>query len=278
MLFALIAAYGAWNGRQWGRFQETTLAELAQADAKRLGALDSLLLRAEQDSTVLLPPAGALGASFATRHAVLPVPALAVLAVGASDLHPYYARVSVRSKASFMASDEVENPHNLLAGRFDLVFVVVWVLPLLLIALTYNTVTGERDQGTMALWRAQPVPATRVLLAKLGVRAVFVLGLARPRRDAVDVQVQGSRVDGEVRDAGLLDALEQGDAREVRLAVAVSAELQPSSELAVVGQQHPFARVVHDDGGGGQVPGEVRAQVRRGRMRVDPGHDAVGVR
>jgi len=178
MLFALIAAYGAWNGRQWGRFQETTLAELAQADAKRLGALDSLLLRAEQDSTVLLPPAGALGASFATRHAVLPVPALAVLAVGASDLHPYYARVSVRSKASFMASDEVENPHNLLAGRFDLVFVVVWVLPLLLIALTYNTVTGERDQGTMALWRAQPVPATRVLLAKLGVRAVFVLGLA----------------------------------------------------------------------------------------------------
>lgn len=177
-LFALVAAYGAWNGRQWSRFQASAIAEITRADDARLGALDSLLQRAAVDSTVAVPPAGALGASTATRHAVLPVPPLAVLAVGASDLHPYYARVSVRSKATFMASDEVENPHNLLAGRFDLVFVVVWVLPLLLIALTYNTITGERDQGTMALWRAQPVSATRVLLAKLGVRALFVLGVA----------------------------------------------------------------------------------------------------
>ena len=178
LLFTVVALYGAWNGRQWSAFQQAALADIRQADHERIAKLDSLLQRAERDSTVSVPPAGALGASGATTHAVLDVPPLGALAVGASDLHPYYARVSVRSKASFMATDEVENPHNLLAGRFDLVFVVVWVLPLLLIALTYNTITGERDQGTMALWRAQPVPASRVLVAKLGVRAGFVLGVA----------------------------------------------------------------------------------------------------
>lgn len=177
-LFVLVAAYGTWNGHQWRQFQQSAIEELTRADSTRLAALNATLQKADQDSSVTAPPAGALGANAATRHAVLPVPPLAVLAVGASDLHPYYARVSVRSKSTFMASDEVENPHNLLAGRFDLVFVVVWVLPLLLIALTYNTVTGERDQGTMALWRAQPVSATHVLLAKLGVRALFVFGLA----------------------------------------------------------------------------------------------------
>ena len=177
-LFALVALYGAWNGRQWSTFQQTAIADIRRADEERLSKLDSLLQRAEADSTVAVPPAGALGSSGATTHAILDVPPLGGLAVGASDLHPYYARVSVRSKATFMATDEVENPHNLLAGRFDLVFVMVWVLPLLLIALTYNTITGERDQGTMAMWRAQPVPARRVLLAKLGVRAVFVLGVA----------------------------------------------------------------------------------------------------
>lgn len=178
VLLAVVALYGAWNGRQWSAFQQAAIADIRRADAERLSSLDSLLLRAERDSSVTVPAAGALGASGATTHAILDVPPLGGLAVGASDLHPYYARVSVRSKATFMATDEVENPHNLLAGRFDLVFVVVWVLPLLLIALTYNTITGERDQGTMAQWRAQPVPANRVLLAKLGVRAGFVLGVA----------------------------------------------------------------------------------------------------
>ena len=151
VLFTAVALYGAWNGRQWSSFQRAAVADIRRTDGERLGKLDSLLQRAEGDSTVSVPPAGALGASGATTHAILDVPPLGGLAVGASDLHPYYARVSVRSKASFMATDEVENPHNLLAGRFDLVFVVVWVLPLLLIALTYNTITGERDQGTMAL-------------------------------------------------------------------------------------------------------------------------------
>jgi ABC-2 type transport system permease protein len=178
VLFTAVALYGAWNGRQWSSFQRAAIADIRRADSERLSKLEALLQRAEGDSTVSVPPAGALGASGATTHAILDVPPLGGLAVAASDLHPYYARVSVRSKASFMATDEVENPHNLLAGRFDLVFVVVWVLPLLLIALTYNTITGERDQGTMALWRAQPVPASRVLLAKLGVRAGFVLGVA----------------------------------------------------------------------------------------------------
>ncbi len=174
LVFLAVTAYGAWNGWQWSRFQGQTIAELQRSDGLRLAGLDSLLRRADVDSAVTVPPAGALGATGATRHAVLSVPPLGAMAVGTSDLHPYYARVSIRSKSSFMATDELENPHNLLAGRFDLVFVVVYVMPLLLIALTYNTVPAERDQGTMALWRAQPIDAARVLRAKLGVRVAFV--------------------------------------------------------------------------------------------------------
>ena len=34
------------------------------------------------------------------------------------------------NKESFFITDEVENPHHLLAGRFDLAFVVVYLLPL----------------------------------------------------------------------------------------------------------------------------------------------------
>lgn len=176
-LFVLVMGYGAWNGHRWASFQQTTLDTLLAADETRLARLDSLVQRVTNDSTVTVPPAGALGATGATRHAILPVPALAPLAVGVSDLHPYYARVSVRSKETFSVNDEIENPHNLLVGRFDLSFVIVYVFPLFLLALTYNVVSGERDRGTMALWMAQPVAPRRLLLVKLAVRVGYVLAV-----------------------------------------------------------------------------------------------------
>jgi ABC-2 type transport system permease protein len=178
IVFGVLVAYGTSNGVRWADFQAQVLGELTASDSTRLSALAATLERkAAGDSTVIVPHIGALGASGATRHAVLPLSPLAPLAVGATDLYPYYARVSVRAKQSFMTSDEVDNPHNLLAGRFDLVFVVVYVLPLFLLALTYNVVSAEREQGTMALWLSQPVAARRVLLTKLAVRVGFVLAV-----------------------------------------------------------------------------------------------------
>ena len=178
LIFGIVTAYGAWNGWQWAHFQRATLTEIVDGDTMRMVRLDNLLQRrAQGDSTAVVPPAGALGASMATTHAVLAPGPLATLAVGASDLFPYYARVSIRSKQSFMASDEIENPHNLLAGRFDLAFVMVFIYPLLLLALTYNVVSGERDQGTMPLWMSQPISPRRVLLTKLAVRVGFVLAI-----------------------------------------------------------------------------------------------------
>lgn len=179
LVFGFIAGYGAWNGWQWANFQRATLADVALADSQRIAQVDSVLQRREAgDTTVAVPPAGALGAAGATTHAVLPPSPLATLAVGSSDLFPYYARVSLRNKQSFLATDEIENPHNLLAGRFDLAFVIVFIYPLLLLALTYNVVAAERDQGTMPLWMSQPISPRRVLLAKVAVRVGFVLAMA----------------------------------------------------------------------------------------------------
>jgi len=173
----VMMGYGGWNGASWARFQREALANLQADDARRVAALDSLLARrGGGDTTVRVPPAGALGATGAVRHATLPPAPLGALAVGASDLLPYYAKVSTRSRESFLVNDEIENPHNLLAGRFDLAFVVVYLLPLVLLALTYNVVAGEREQGTLTLLLATPAPPSRLLLAKLGTRAAVVLG------------------------------------------------------------------------------------------------------
>jgi ABC-2 type transport system permease protein len=178
LLFAAMMLYGAWNGVAWTKFQSGTIAAVTAEESARLDKLErAVQQRAAGDTSVSVAPIGALGAAGAVRYAVLPPTSLAPLAVGSSDLFPYYTKVSLRSKQSFIVNDEIENPHNLLAGRFDLAFAIVFVLPLLIMALTYNIVSAEREQGTMALILSQPVMARRVLLLKLAVRVGFALGL-----------------------------------------------------------------------------------------------------
>jgi ABC-2 type transport system permease protein len=178
LLFGAMMLYGAWNGVAWTRFQNGTIADVSTEESVRLEKVqDAVQRRAAGDSTASVAPIGALGAAGAVRYAILPPTSLAPLAVGSSDLFPYYTKVSLRSKQSFVVNDEIENPHNLLAGRFDLAFAIVFVLPLLILALTYNLVSSEREQGTMALILSQPVMVRRVLLLKLAVRVGFALGL-----------------------------------------------------------------------------------------------------
>ena len=95
---------------------------------------------------------------------------LAALAVGLSDLYPASFRVAVGSRDRFLFVDEIANPSSLAGGVFDAAFVVVYLFPLLLLALSYNLWSGEREQGTWALTQASSAPLFLVLAAKLAVR------------------------------------------------------------------------------------------------------------
>jgi len=183
VVLTLLVAYALVNGANWVRFQRGTIAVVQQEEGERLTAHRSTLARmASGDSTGVQPwtnPAlpSVAGGTQATRYAVLPPAPLAAFAVGQSDLYPYYTRVSTRTKQTFIVNDEIENPVNLLAGRFDLAFVVIYVLPLLILALSYNLVSGEREQGTLDLVLSQPADARKVIGAKLLARVGVVLGV-----------------------------------------------------------------------------------------------------
>lgn len=112
-----------------------------------------------------------VGGGSAATIAALPAQPLAITAVGQSDLYPPTLRVSTGSKDSFLFSDEIANPAHLFAGTFDLAFVLIFIYPLWILALTYNLISGEREQGTLALTASCPVQLRTVLVGKLMVRA-----------------------------------------------------------------------------------------------------------
>lgn len=182
-LFAALLIAALINGLTWTRFQAATLAELRAADAARFAQYVDTLRTMAPDAPLAGPFAPdprnpmTIGSRGGTLAALDPAP-LSMLAVGQSDLLPYYLKVNTGGRQGVLKGDEIENPGNLLTGRFDLAFVIVVLFPLVILALSYNMLAGEREDGTLALVLSQPVQLRTLLLAKVGVRALVVLALA----------------------------------------------------------------------------------------------------
>ena len=116
------------------------------------------------------------------RYAVLPTSPFQASAVGQSDLIPPVVAVILDGADPRSAREEIENPLHLLTGPLDLAFVVTFLLPLLALALSFDLISREREQGTLALVLSQPVSARSLTIAKIlarwGLLLVMVVAAA----------------------------------------------------------------------------------------------------
>jgi len=179
-LFALLIVYGLVNGAAWVQFQNATIREVRAEQQERYAKISSAIDFAIRHGKPLPATASvtSMGDRSGSKYAILPTAPLAPLAVGESDLLPYYFRVSTQSKQNFLTNDEIENPVNLLAGRFDLAFVVLYLYPLVILALSYNLISAERESGTLAMTLAQPVSLRTLALGKALTRFCAILGIS----------------------------------------------------------------------------------------------------
>lgn len=180
-VFTLAIGYGVWSGARWVGFQRTALAAV-QAEERdryvRLANQVAELAKGGKVSPFADPRSPSnVGRRLGPRYATMPPGPLAALAIGQSDLLPSYFRVSTDARAEVMAATEIENPLRLLVGRFDLAFVLVYLYPLLILALTYNMVSAEKEQGTLALALSQPVSLATLMTGKVVVRALLLIGI-----------------------------------------------------------------------------------------------------
>lgn len=174
-LFAAAIGYGASNGVRWVAFQQNAIAEAQQEEAERFRKHEAEIVRITRERATVSAFADprnpdAVGRSLGARYAVLPPTPLAALAVGQSDLLPYYFKMTTDAKETVLAATEIENPQRLLTGRFDLAFVLIYLYPLLILALTYNLLSAEKEQGTLVLALSQPISVRRLVSAKVMLR------------------------------------------------------------------------------------------------------------
>ncbi|NOT27641.1 MAG: DUF3526 domain-containing protein [Acidobacteria bacterium] len=178
-LLAASTGYAVLNGLNWTSFQVATIEKALDEEAERyiglkqqVTAIESGQMRAPFADPRMPDMAGG---RLAPRYAAMPPLPLAALSIGQSDVLPYYFKVSTASRESVLTTNEIENPHRLLHGRFDLSFVIIYLFPLLIIGLSYNLLSLEKEQGTLALLLSQPVPLSTYVAGKIGVRAALVV-------------------------------------------------------------------------------------------------------
>jgi ABC-2 type transport system permease protein len=181
-VFASVIAYGMTNGVRWVTFQRGALTEAAAEEARRYDRMTTQIGDLRRTGGQVSPFADprnptTFGGRLGPRYAMLPPGPLAPLAIGQSDLLPYYFKVSTEARETIVAAAEIENPHRLLVGRFDVAFVLIFLYPLLILAVTYNMLSAEKEQGTLALALSQPVSLGTLVTGKVALRALLLIGI-----------------------------------------------------------------------------------------------------
>jgi ABC-2 type transport system permease protein len=181
-VFGVAIGYGVWNGARWVTFQTSALDLAASEEVTRYGDLKAQVAALTKPGATVSPFADPrspsnVGGRLGPRYAMLPPGPLAPLAIGQSDLLPYYFKVSTDARENIVAATEIENPNRLLAGRFDLAFVIIFLYPLLILALAYNMLSAEQEQGTLSLALSQPVSLGTLVSGKVLLRALILVGL-----------------------------------------------------------------------------------------------------
>jgi ABC-2 type transport system permease protein len=168
LVWAVAAAAALVNG---DRVIERQRRALAQSDR----------LQAEQHDAVLAhqPPTGSAGdqlyyLAFHTRHHPS---SWASLSIGQRDQRSFNVKVRALALHGQLYDGDLTNPLLAALGTFDFAFVLVALVPLLVVALCHDLVSGEREAGTWPLVKAQPAAPLRVLMAKVGARYAVLLTL-----------------------------------------------------------------------------------------------------
>ncbi len=175
-LFAVLLLVAAANGR--------ALVTARTADVERLVSEAATVERAlarqagQWDGTGKPPVAvqpGPVAFSVLPAWAWLPPTPPAPLAPGQSDLLPDRYPVTARPAHTFLARPELTSPAALALGSFDVAFLLLFGLPIVVLAVAFNVASREREAGALALAAAQGVDPAAFVLAKWTARLTVTL-------------------------------------------------------------------------------------------------------
>jgi ABC-2 type transport system permease protein len=97
------------------------------------------------------------------------------ISIGQSDVNPSLQSVTIRALEGQKYDPDFKNPSLLMTGNLDVGFVIIYMFPLVLIAMTFNLYSEEKELGTWPLIAMQTSNKSSFLFKKLMIRVLFTL-------------------------------------------------------------------------------------------------------
>lgn len=196
VLYAGLVCWACMDGVSWQRSVQQLLSETpADLLTERSEWLNEL---AKAEAGEEISPYSARPMSL-TFLAIQQPGELAALAHRYESIHPHTSFISGwRSEASLFRRYEVEGPSALQAGRLDLLFIISAVMPFLILMLSVDVLSQERDAGRLRLFLAQGGSNSNMLLSRLFLVSCLAAGIP-----IAAVLVTGSLLDASALSTGI---------------------------------------------------------------------------
>jgi len=179
----LLAWYGLFEGTRFQRHAQAAQHAAAVQETSARAAAHELAARyfanpdAPEFAALLYyrTPIDVRGYAFREHVGFAALPALpgAALAIGQADIAPGTVRVRAESMESVRTAAEIEHPARLASGRYDLMFFVVYLWPLVLLTLCASVLTQDRESLRLRSLLLQGVGSARIVLVQVGARALL---------------------------------------------------------------------------------------------------------
>jgi ABC-2 type transport system permease protein len=115
-------------------------------------------------------------AAYYSFHLTWDEPApLAFTALGLRDAAPWLLRVRALGLEAQLYENDSGNAELMKLGRLDFAFVLIWLVPLLVIALFHDVISGEREAGRLTLLQTTAANRVALWLPRLALRTLLAL-------------------------------------------------------------------------------------------------------
>jgi len=105
------------------------------------------------------------------------LPPIAGMSIGQSDLSTQIQHVKILNLEGQKYDTDLVNPMRLHAGNLDFSFLIIFLFPLIIIALNFNVLSQEIENGTWKMITIQGKSSFKFLLQKLSINVVFVFAI-----------------------------------------------------------------------------------------------------
>jgi len=180
ILFTAIACISLNKGVRYYNIQKT------EADTVRVGSQRAYLKLKNKFNTADFSQAkrldieGVWAVDWSLwEYAVKEENPLSAISIGQNDIYSKIKRTRFATEIFSGEQDEFKNPEQLLTGNLDLSYFILFIFPLLFIAISYNTASADKESGVNKILATQKfsikgITATRILFKWLISLAPFV--------------------------------------------------------------------------------------------------------